>query len=118
MTGHREWIDDHKPCKVKMPVRFGNNEYLYAIGEGSVPVVPVVGNEHIKVRIKNVSYVPNIGLNLVSLRVADDNGISFDLREAKLFTRWQRSHSDRLKGQWALRTQLPGTTASILSQRW
>jgi len=85
MTGHREWIDDYKPYKVKRPIRFGNNEYLYAIGEGSVPVVSFVGNEDIKVRIKNVSYFPNIGLNLVSLSVADDNAISFESKRGKIY---------------------------------
>mgnify|MGYP000992362219 CR=1 FL=1 len=75
MTGHSGWFRTYKPQTHKIPIRVGNNEYLYAIGSGTVEVVSTVGKEKITILLKDCFYVPGISDNLFSQGAADSKGI-------------------------------------------
>lgn len=36
MSGQFDWFEGYQKYSEKRPVRFGNNEYLYALGSGSI----------------------------------------------------------------------------------
>lgn len=52
-----------------------NNDFLLAMGVGNINVITDLKHEKINRTIKNVSYVPNLGTNLLSVKKLEMSGI-------------------------------------------
>lgn len=75
MTGQRQWITNYRQHSDKIPIRVGNNEYLHALGSGTVETISTVDSKKIVVSLTDVHYVPGISDNLLSQGAVDDKGI-------------------------------------------
>lgn len=84
MTGQRHWIQDYREHSEKIPIRVGNNEYVYALGSGSIEALSTVDGQKITVTMKGVQYVPGISDNLFSQGAADDKGIKVVAKRGKI----------------------------------
>lgn len=70
-------IEEYHPLKQQIPITVGNNETVYAIGEGFVKLVSKVKDELIPIKLTGVHYVPEASENLFSQGAADAKGLKF-----------------------------------------
>lgn len=84
MTGQRQWIQNYSQHSEKIPIRVGNNEYVYALGSGTVEALSTVNGQKFPVTMKDVQYVPGISDNLFSQGAADDKGIKVIAKRGRI----------------------------------
>lgn len=84
LTSRLDWFDDLKTLAVRKPIRFGNNEFLYAQGIGTIKAVSLINGKAIPIVMRQVYYVPGISNNLYSLGKADTAGIRWSNKNGKL----------------------------------
>lgn len=77
MTFRREWLKGYSELEVPMNVRIGSGALIPALGVGNVDILAYNGKEWIQKQLKNVLFVPNITMNLLSQSCVLDKG--FDL---------------------------------------
>ena len=77
MTSHREWFTEFTPiARGELAVTVGNNEVVYALGRGNVPVEADVGQDVLRHSLTNVLYLPGIGRKLFSLGASADKNVN------------------------------------------
>jgi hypothetical protein len=84
MTGNHSLLDNYKVLDKKVPIRVGNNEYVYGVGTGSLKVISTVDKEQYEVTISDVMYVPGISDNLFSAGMADERGLTLRIAKGRM----------------------------------
>ena len=78
MTNNRQSIKNYNPLPVPIPVIFGNNGRLNALGKGDVNLFL---EDNQLLTVDNVYFVPGITKNLLSVCQATKNGTSIKFKE-------------------------------------
>lgn len=84
MIADKGILDNYRELNEKVPIRVGNNDYVYGIGVGSIKVISTVDDEDIEVTITGVMYVPGISDNLFSAGAADEKGLKLCVANGRM----------------------------------
>lgn len=72
---NRDWFEDFKPIPAK-EITLGDNRVIHAVGHGNVPIKVMVDDKFINGMITEVLYVPDIGVNLLSVSKMVQSGLN------------------------------------------
>ncbi|KAJ3649380.1 hypothetical protein Zmor_021128 [Zophobas morio] len=91
MTFRRDIITNYREFSAseRKPITVGNNETIYAEGEGDVMITSYVNGQVLEQGMSEVWYVPEIGKNLFSISAASNRGVNalFSKHTLQLFSR-------------------------------
>ncbi|KAJ3655416.1 hypothetical protein Zmor_014548 [Zophobas morio] len=91
MTFRRDIITNYREFSAseRKPIIVGNNETIYAEGEGDVLITSYVNGQVLEQGMSEVWYVPEIGKNLFSISAASNRGVNalFSKHTLQLFSR-------------------------------
>ncbi|KAJ3662741.1 hypothetical protein Zmor_007072 [Zophobas morio] len=91
MTFRRDIITNYREFSAseRKPITVGNNETIYAEGEGDVMITSYVNGQVLEQGMSEVWYVPEIGKNLFSISAASNHGVNalFSKHTLQLFSR-------------------------------
>ncbi|KAJ3644147.1 hypothetical protein Zmor_026819 [Zophobas morio] len=91
MTFRRDIITNYREFSAseRKPITVGNNETIYAEGEGDVMITSYVNGQALEQGMSEVWYVPEIGKNLFSISAASNHGVNalFSKHTLQLFSR-------------------------------
>lgn len=84
MTANFDWLSGYRTFDHPIAITVGNNETLYAVGEGTVTVDARVGKKMNRVIFHQVRYVPGVTDNLFSQGAADSKGIKITTSNGRM----------------------------------
>ncbi|KAJ3651646.1 hypothetical protein Zmor_017671 [Zophobas morio] len=78
MTFRRDIITNYREFSAseRKPITVGNNETIYAEGEGDVMITSYINGQVLEQGMSEVWYVPEIGKNLFSISAASNHGVN------------------------------------------
>lgn len=83
MTCNKSKLHDLHPFDRPAPLTVGDNRAIHVLGVGTTAYHVKGGNQVAQLLVKNVLYVPDLALNLVSVKKMTENGAAVTSDKAK-----------------------------------